>query len=72
MVLDKGKLIESGDTKEVFKRLNKRSNRVPGVTPSQKIVSLLYDRNIHLSSDIVNYQDLLSALKDELIGGGEI
>ncbi|HHX11935.1 MAG TPA: ATP-binding cassette domain-containing protein, partial [Clostridiales bacterium] len=72
LVLDKGKLIEFGDTGEVFIRLNKRSNNSPGVTPSQKIVSLLSDRNIHLSSDIVNYQDLLSALKDELIGGGKI
>lgn len=72
LVLEKGRLIEAGDTREVFKRLNKRCDGVPGITPSQKIVSLLCDRNIHLSSDIVNYQDLLSALKDELIGGGKI
>lgn len=72
LVLDKGKLIESGDTREVFKRLNERSNSTHGITPSQKIVSLLLDRNIHLSSDIVSYQDLLTALKDELIGGGKI
>mgnify|MGYP001297337707 CR=1 FL=1 len=72
IVLDKGKLIESGDTKEVFRRLNKRSNSTSGITPSQKIVSLLSDRHINLSSDIVNYQDLLLALKEELIGGGKI
>lgn len=72
LVLDKGKLIESGDTKEVLRRLNKRSNGKPGITPSQKIVSLLSDRHINLSSDIVNYQELLSALKDELIGGSKI
>ena len=72
IVLDKGKLIGSGDTKEVFRRLNKRSNSTSGITPSQKIVSLLSDRHINLSSDIVNYQDLLLALKEELIGGGKI
>lgn len=71
LVLDKGKLIESGDTREVFKRLKKRSNSISALTPSQKIVSLLCDHNIQLSCDIVNYQDLLSALKDELIGGGK-
>ena len=72
LVLDKGELIESGDTREVFKRLNNISNRILGITPSQKIVSLLSDSHIHLSSDIVTYEDLLSALKDELNGGAKV
>ena len=72
LVLDKGELIESGDTREVFKRLNNISNRILGITPSQKIVSLLSDSHIRLSSDIVTYEDLLSALKDELNGGAKV
>ncbi len=69
LLLDNGRLIDSGETKEVFVRLYQTSSGTFGRTKSQKIVSLLLDRHIALPPDIVTYDDLLSALKDELTGG---
>ena len=70
LVLENGRLIDSGATREVFVRLHHMSNGAFGKTEAQKIVALLSEGNLHLSPAIVTYDDLLSALKQELTGGG--
>ncbi|NLO40834.1 MAG: ATP-binding cassette domain-containing protein [Ruminiclostridium sp.] len=69
LLLDSGRLIDSGETKEVFVRLHQMNSGAFGRTKSQKIVSLLSDRHMVLPSDIVTYDDLLNALKKKLTGG---
>lgn len=70
LVLENGKLIDSGTTKEVFVRLNHMSNSTFSKTEAQRIVALLSERNLDLSSAVVTYDDLLSALQQDLTGGG--
>ena len=70
LVLEEGRLIDSGPTREVFLRLEQRKNGVFGRTKAQKIAALLAAGNLALSPAVVTYDDLLSALKRELAGGG--
>ena len=70
LVLEQGRLIDSGPTREVFARLQQRNNGAFGQTEAQRIVALLAEGNLALSSAIITYDDLLSALKQELNGGG--
>jgi len=70
LVLENGKLIDAGATSEVFVRVKHMSNGGFGQTEAQKIVELLSAGNLQLSSAIVTYDDLLSALRQELTGGG--
>ncbi|NLW55218.1 MAG: energy-coupling factor transporter ATPase [Firmicutes bacterium] len=69
LVLDKGRLIDSGPTREVFARLKQRKNGSLGQTEAQRIATLLAEKDLVLSSAVVTYDDLLSALKQELAGG---
>ncbi|HHT48597.1 MAG TPA: energy-coupling factor transporter ATPase [Firmicutes bacterium] len=70
LVLEQGRLIDSGPTREVFVRLKQRKNGAFGQTKAQKIATLLAEVKLPLSSGVVTYADLLSALKQELTGGG--
>src|SRR5690554_1551440 len=70
LVLEEGRLIDSGPTREVFIHLKQRKNGAFGQTKTQRIVTLLAEKNLALSSAVVTYDDLLSALKQELTGGG--
>lgn len=70
LVLEDGRLVDSGATREVFVRLKQMKNGVFRQTEAQRIAALLADRKVVLSSAIVTYDDLLSALRQELTGGG--
>ena len=71
LVLEKGRLVDSGPTREVFARLKQRKNGAFAQTKAQRIVTLLAaGGKLALSPAIVTYDDLLSALKQELAGGG--
>jgi energy-coupling factor transport system ATP-binding protein len=69
LVLEKGRLIDSGPTREVFLRLQQRDEGAFGQTNAQRIAALLAEGNLALSPAVVTYDDLLSALKQELAGG---
>jgi len=71
LVLEEGRLIDSGATREVFLRLQQRNNGAFGQTKAQRIATLLAEGNLALSPAVVTYDDLLSALKQELTGGGK-
>ncbi|NLY89461.1 MAG: hypothetical protein GX085_07560, partial [Firmicutes bacterium] len=71
LVLDQGRLIDSGPTREVFLRLKQRKNGTFGRTEAQRIATLLAEGNPAIFSAVVTYDDLLSALRQELAGGGE-
>jgi energy-coupling factor transport system ATP-binding protein len=71
LVLEKGRLIDAGPTREVFIRLKQRKDGAFGQTAAQKIVTLLAERELKLPPAVVTYGDLLAALKHELTGGGQ-
>jgi energy-coupling factor transport system ATP-binding protein len=71
LVLDHGELIDSGATREVFARRKQMGSGVFAQTKAQRIVTLLAEGNLALSSAIVTYDDLLFALKQKLTGGGK-
>lgn len=70
LVLEKGRLIDSGPTRQVFGRLKQRKGGAFAQTEAQRIVTLLAEKKIALSPAVVTYGDLLAALKQELTGGG--
>ncbi|NLC53361.1 MAG: energy-coupling factor transporter ATPase [Firmicutes bacterium] len=71
LVLAQGRLIDYGPTREVFVTLNQRRKAVFGQSKAQRIAAMLAERKPDLSSTVVTYADLLSALKQEL-GGGDL
>ena len=70
LVLEQGKLIDSGATRDVFGRRKQMGSGAFGQTEAQKIVAMLSEGTLALSPAIVTYDDLLSALKQELTRGG--
>ena len=70
LVLAQGRLIDSGPTREVFIRLKQKHSGAFGQTEAQKITTLLAKNKLVLPAAVVTYDDLLSALKQELAGGG--
>ncbi len=70
LVLEQGGLIAAGATREIFLRRNTISNGAFGQTKAQRIAALLAAGNLALPSAVVTYDDLLSALKQRLTGGG--
>ncbi len=69
LVLEQGRLLDAGPTREVFARLQQRKNGVSGQTEAQRIAAMLAEKDLPLSSGILTYADLLAALKQELAGG---
>ncbi|NLY90614.1 MAG: ATP-binding cassette domain-containing protein [Firmicutes bacterium] len=69
LVLKEGRLIDAGATREVFTRLKQRYNGA-FQTKAQRIAILLAEGKLMFSPAVVTYGDLLSALKQELTGGG--
>jgi ABC-type glutathione transport system ATPase component len=70
LVLEQGRLVDWGATREVFVRLKQGKNGDFRPTEAQRIAALLADRKVVLSPTIVTFADLFSALKQELAGGG--
>lgn len=71
LVLERGRLLDSGPTREVFIRLQQRKNGFLGQTTAQRIATRLAERNLALPATVVTYADLLAVLKQELTGGGQ-
>lgn len=70
LVLEEGRLVEAGPTREVFTRLKQRA-RGSFQTKAQRVASLLTkEGKLNPAASVVTYGDLLSALKQELTGGG--
>jgi len=70
LVLEEGRLVEAGPTREVFSRLKQKEHRA-FQTKAQRIATLLTEKGkLPLPAAVVTYNDLLSALRQELAGGG--
>ncbi len=69
LVLEQGRLLGAGPTREIFTRLQQRKNGVFGETEAQRIATMLAEKDLPLSSGILTYTDLLAVLKQELAGG---
>ncbi|NLM37577.1 MAG: energy-coupling factor transporter ATPase [Firmicutes bacterium] len=70
LVLERGRLVDSGPTREVFIRLKQRTTGFHGETGAQRIATRLAGCGLAHPAAVVTYADLLSALKQELTGGG--
>ena len=66
LVLEDGRLIQSGQTRSVFLELHGKTRR----TGPQQIASLISEQKKDFSYDIVTYNDLIKALIGHLKGGG--
>ncbi len=65
LVLDEGKLIESGETKAVFMGLQNGKQK----TKPQQVASLISKHQEEFPQDVITYDDLILALKCHLRGG---
>ncbi len=66
LVLEDGRLIDSGETRAVFSRMEKGVGR----TVPQQIASLVSKQKNSFRYDVVTYEDLISAFSNYLQGGG--
>lgn len=71
VVLDKGRILMDGSTKEVFSEVSRMKKLRIGVSAPRQIADMLYRRGVEVPQDIVTYNELLAALKSRLTGGDE-
>jgi ABC-type cobalt transport system, ATPase component len=71
VVLDKGRILMDGSTKEVFSEVARMQELRLGVSTPRQIADMLYRRGVEVPQDIVTYNELLAALKSRLTGGDE-
>lgn len=67
-VLDKGKMVMQGHTRDVFMQLANGKTYNAGLSTAQEIAALLSERGVDVPEGIITYDALLSALKSALGG----
>ncbi len=70
IVLDSGRLIMDGKTRDVFSDVKRMEELRLGVSQPRLIADMLSKRGFEMPRDIVSCGELVSAIKERLIGGG--
>lgn len=69
VVLDRGRILLEGSTREVFSDVSRMNKLRLGVSAPRQIAAMLSRRGVAVPQDIVSYDELLAALKSRLTGG---